>query len=242
MQSVLGPGGDSRRNFRSSVVKIRARFARPLMWNEIMDYRQALHDLVEKLGDRELLPALSFLEYLRGRTADPLRSLLEKAPTDDEPMTEEDLTAIREGLREKAQDQVISQEEIKRILNQATVHGGFARQESSRQGSELSAGAAMAERRRAASVGGAYPGGDPPSRDGRPSSSPQRPRNFVREGSDFAGQRRRNRSDDFEPVPEWTRSLIADGDHDDDEPPIVDLVDDSVGTDPNAPCLPARKF
>lgn len=78
--------------------------------------RQVLHTLVDKLPDDELVAAQRFLEYLRFRSQDPLRAFLDKAPLDDEPVTEEDLAAIREGLAEKARGEVVSQEEAERFL------------------------------------------------------------------------------------------------------------------------------
>ncbi len=77
--------------------------------------RLSLHTLVDELPEAELPAAMRFLEYLR-RQADPLRSPLEAAPVDDEPVTEEDLAAIREGLAEKARGEVVSHEEVKRLL------------------------------------------------------------------------------------------------------------------------------
>lgn len=41
---------------------------------------------------------------------------LDEAPFDDEPVTEEDRAAIREGLAEEARGEVVSQEEVERLL------------------------------------------------------------------------------------------------------------------------------
>jgi predicted transcriptional regulator len=71
--------------------------------------------LVDKLPDEELVAAKRFLEYLRFRSNDPLRVLLDEAPLDDEPVTGEDLAAIREGFAEKERGEVISQEEAERL-------------------------------------------------------------------------------------------------------------------------------
>jgi predicted transcriptional regulator len=81
-----------------------------------MEERQVLHVLVDELPADELVAAKRFLEYLRFRSKDPLRALLDEAPLDDELVTEEDLGAIREGLAEKARGEVVSQEEAERIL------------------------------------------------------------------------------------------------------------------------------
>jgi len=82
-----------------------------------MEGRQALHGLVDDLPDDELVAAKRFLEYLRSRSKDdPLRALLDQAPVDDEPTTQEDLAAIRESFAEKARGDVVSQEKAERLL------------------------------------------------------------------------------------------------------------------------------
>jgi predicted transcriptional regulator len=75
-----------------------------------MEERQVLHVLVDELPDDDLVAAKRFLEYLRFRSHDPLRALLDVAPLDDEPVTDEDLAAIREGRAEKARGEVVSHE------------------------------------------------------------------------------------------------------------------------------------
>jgi predicted transcriptional regulator len=82
-----------------------------------MKDRETLHTLVDDLPEAELSAARRFLEYLR-RQADPLRSILDAAPLDDEPVTDEDLAAIREGLAEKARGEVVSHEEVKRLVRE----------------------------------------------------------------------------------------------------------------------------
>lgn len=84
-----------------------------------MSDRQTLHTLVDELPEPELLPAQRFLEYLRLQAVDPLRSVLYAAPLDDEPVTDGDLAAIREGLEEKARGDVVSHDEVKRLLRDA---------------------------------------------------------------------------------------------------------------------------
>jgi hypothetical protein len=84
-----------------------------------MEDRQALHTLVEELPEPELGPARRFLEYLRQQQADSLRLLLDTAPLDDEPVTEDDLAAIREGLEKHARGETIPHEEVKRLFREA---------------------------------------------------------------------------------------------------------------------------
>lgn len=84
-----------------------------------MEDRETLHTLVDELPEPELRPARRFLEYLRLQAADPLRAVLDAAPLDDEPVTDDDLAAIREGLQEKAAGEVVPHEEVKRLLREA---------------------------------------------------------------------------------------------------------------------------
>jgi predicted transcriptional regulator len=81
-----------------------------------MEDRRTLHALLDELPESELPTARRVLEHLRGRSEDPLRFLLDRAPADDEEVTEEDLAAIREGLEEKARGEAISHEEVERLL------------------------------------------------------------------------------------------------------------------------------
>lgn len=81
-----------------------------------MSPRQLLHDLVEELPEDELLPAQRYLEYLKERGEDPLHYALSRAPVDDEPVTDDDLQAIREGLAERARGEVVSDDELDKLL------------------------------------------------------------------------------------------------------------------------------
>ena len=78
--------------------------------------RQTLHVLVDDLPEDELAAAKRFLEFLRSRSKDSLHAFLDEAPLDDEPVTEEDLAAIREGFADKARGDVVSQEEAERLF------------------------------------------------------------------------------------------------------------------------------
>lgn len=83
-----------------------------------MNTRAALHTLVDELPDPELRAARRFLEYLRLRGADTLRSVLDAAPRDDEPVRPGDLLAIREGQDEFERGEVVSHEEALRLLSE----------------------------------------------------------------------------------------------------------------------------
>jgi len=82
-----------------------------------MESRQTLHTLVDELPEPELPAARRYLEYLR-ETADPLRRALKTAPVDDEPLTDDDLAAIREGREDLAKGATASHDEIKRLLSE----------------------------------------------------------------------------------------------------------------------------
>lgn len=84
-----------------------------------MQDRQELHTLVDELPEPELAAARRFLEYLRQQPSDSLRVALDAAPLDDEPVTEDDLAAIREGFDEQARGETVSHEEVKRLLREA---------------------------------------------------------------------------------------------------------------------------
>lgn len=83
-----------------------------------MENRQALHTLVDELPEPELPAAKRFLEYLR-QAADPLRLALDSAPVDDEPLTDDDVAAIREGFADREQGETVSHEEVKRLFREA---------------------------------------------------------------------------------------------------------------------------
>jgi hypothetical protein len=84
-----------------------------------MEDRHALHTLVDELPEPELPAARRFLEYLRQHPPHSLRLALDGAPLDDEPVTEDDLAAIREGFVDQARGETVSHEEVKRLLREA---------------------------------------------------------------------------------------------------------------------------
>lgn len=84
-----------------------------------MEDRRALHTLVDELPEPELQAARRFLEFLRQQPSDSLRLALDAAPLDDEPATDDDLAAIREGFGDQARGETSSHEEVKRLLREA---------------------------------------------------------------------------------------------------------------------------
>lgn len=81
-----------------------------------MQKRAALHSLVDELPEGELVTAERFLDYLRSRAQGRLEALLAEAPLDDEPVTGDDLAAIREGRDQAEHGEVVSHEEVKRRI------------------------------------------------------------------------------------------------------------------------------
>lgn len=56
-----------------------------------------LHDLIDKLPDTEAESARRFLEFLIAQADKVYIQALREMPMDDEPLTDEDLNAIKEG-------------------------------------------------------------------------------------------------------------------------------------------------
>jgi hypothetical protein len=56
---------------------------------------------------------LAELETLKAQT-DPFLAAHRNAPVDDEPVTDEDLVALRQGLEDLANGRTLSQEEVRR--------------------------------------------------------------------------------------------------------------------------------
>ncbi len=77
--------------------------------------RDDLKRMIDGLPDSELHAVRRYLQFLR-YDIDPLAWLLDNAPMDDEPLTEEDKVAIREANEDIAAGRVVSHEEMKREL------------------------------------------------------------------------------------------------------------------------------
>ena len=84
-----------------------------------MTERELLYALVETLPETELKPATRFLKCLRAQHTDPVMQALEQAPIDDEPVTEEEATALEEALEDYDQGRVHRHEEIRARLDRA---------------------------------------------------------------------------------------------------------------------------
>jgi len=77
-----------------------------------MTAKQLLRERIETLSEREAERTLRLLDDIR----DPLTLLLDNAPIDDEPVTEEEERAVQEARDEIERGETISLEQLKREL------------------------------------------------------------------------------------------------------------------------------
>ncbi|MDE0060453.1 MAG: hypothetical protein OXI22_13450 [Defluviicoccus sp.] len=75
--------------------------------------KQRLHRLIDELPDEQVQAAERYLHSLC-RDLHPVVRAMRSAPIDDEPLTDEDRAAIREGRREIAAGHGIPNERIRR--------------------------------------------------------------------------------------------------------------------------------
>jgi hypothetical protein len=78
--------------------------------------KDRLHRLVEDLPESEISAAERYLEYLRLAGHDPVLHALLSAPEDDELDTDEERSAVAEGLEDIRLGRVVSLDEVKREL------------------------------------------------------------------------------------------------------------------------------
>jgi len=71
--------------------------------------REALHDLVDRLPEPEVVAAQRYLEYLN---ASPVYRAALSAPKDDEPVTEGDVLAIEKALDDVQAGRTVPHDEI----------------------------------------------------------------------------------------------------------------------------------
>lgn len=79
-----------------------------------MTERERLRELIDDLPEVEVHAALRFVEYLRHSDDDPVLKALEEAPPDDEPLSEDDVTALEEAWEDVRQGRLVSHEELRR--------------------------------------------------------------------------------------------------------------------------------
>jgi hypothetical protein len=73
--------------------------------------REPLHQLIDRIPEEDLPAARRFLEYL---ATDPAYRAAFSAPTDDEPVSEEDAAAVERAQAEIRAGKVVSHDEILR--------------------------------------------------------------------------------------------------------------------------------
>jgi hypothetical protein len=78
-----------------------------------MTTKERLHQVVDSLSEQE---AAETLDYIVSRGSDPLARRLDAAPLDDEPLTAEDLDAMREMREDAAAGRMVSLDDIRREL------------------------------------------------------------------------------------------------------------------------------
>lgn len=76
-----------------------------------MQGHQASHDLVDELSES----GGKTLSGVQQQEGDSLRSFLDAVPDDDEPVSDEDRAAIRQGHEDRAKGEVVSQQEVRRL-------------------------------------------------------------------------------------------------------------------------------
>lgn len=81
-----------------------------------MSIKERLHRLVDQLPESEAPAAERFLQYLRDLGADPVLRALTNAPEDDEPLTDEDREAIREGQEDVTAGRTYTTAEARKAL------------------------------------------------------------------------------------------------------------------------------
>jgi hypothetical protein len=77
--------------------------------------RDRIHRLVDQLPESTLPEVESLLADRRAAT-DPVLRALANAPTDPEPLTEEDAAAVQEGFDAIARGEVVSDAELDELL------------------------------------------------------------------------------------------------------------------------------
>ena len=78
--------------------------------------REYLHELADRLPEKDLVAAHRWLSFLKSDYTDPLSWLLDNAPIDDEPTTPEEEAAIAEAREQIRGGETFTAEEVKRLL------------------------------------------------------------------------------------------------------------------------------
>ncbi|MCX6020164.1 MAG: hypothetical protein NTZ05_00235 [Chloroflexi bacterium] len=81
-----------------------------------MTTKDRLHQLIDQLPDQGVVAAEEFLSELVEAGGDPVLRMLNNAPLDDEPLTEEDIAAIQAAKARIRSGRGVPHEEAKRRL------------------------------------------------------------------------------------------------------------------------------
>lgn len=79
----------------------------------LMTTKERLHQVVDGLSEEQAADAL---DYIVSRGRDPLARRLDAAPLDDEPLTDEDIDALREMREDAAAGRMVSLDDLRREL------------------------------------------------------------------------------------------------------------------------------
>ena len=77
--------------------------------------RERIHQLVDELPEVEL-NVVELLLAGRRATTDPVLQALANAPADDEPLTDDEAAAVKEGFDDIARGDVVSDTELDQLL------------------------------------------------------------------------------------------------------------------------------
>ena len=80
--------------------------------------RQEIHQLVDALPERELIPAKRYLQFLHGAGNDSLSAALTAAPWDDELESTEEMEAVREAYQDVNRGAVVADGDLDSLLPQ----------------------------------------------------------------------------------------------------------------------------
>ena len=80
--------------------------------------RQEIHQLVDALPERELIPVKRYLQFLQGAGNDSLNVALIAAPWDDELESPEEMEAVREAYQDVNRGAVVDDEDLDSLLQQ----------------------------------------------------------------------------------------------------------------------------
>ena len=74
--------------------------------------KDKLNEILNNLDEFEIIEAIDFIEFLQQKRARELRDVLNNAPEDDEPLTAEELEAIKEAQEDFKSGRTLTFEEV----------------------------------------------------------------------------------------------------------------------------------